>query len=136
MAPIRTLLVDDGVEFLEAVSRFLASDPEIEVIGQAVSAADALEKVEDHHPDLVLMDIALPDMNGLEVSRRLKSKADGPRVIVLTLYDNREYRRAAQKVHVDGYVTKPELGSQLLPLIHSIFKLPAERPTQPTRAKS
>jgi DNA-binding NarL/FixJ family response regulator len=131
MTPIRVLLVDDSSEFLEAVARFLSSDGRIELIGSTYSGQEVLQKVPDVKPDLILLDIAMPDMNGLELTRRIKAQPGAPRVIILTLYDNSEYRSAAGAVQADGFVAKSELGEQLLPLIHSL-----SYQQDPTRKKS
>jgi DNA-binding NarL/FixJ family response regulator len=120
MNPIRVLLVDDSLEFLEAVARFLSADKRIELIGTTLSGQEVLKKVPDVKPDLILMDIAMPDISGLELTRRIKAQPDAPLVIILTLYDNNEYRSAAGAVRADGFIPKSELGEQLLPLIHSL----------------
>jgi len=119
--PRRILLVDDSEEFLDSATHFLTADPTIEIVGRASSGRGALEQVPVLKPDLVLMDLNMPEMNGLEATRRLKSQADGPRVIILTLHDNPEYRAAAEAVQADGFVAKTELGLQLLPLIQELF---------------
>lgn len=118
---IRILLVDDNLEFLEAVARFLAADPLTEVIGQAPTGKEALNQAPQLKPDLVLMDLALPEMNGLETTRKMKAQPGAPKVIIVTLYDNAEYRAAAHSVHADGFISKSELGVQLLPLVHTLF---------------
>ena len=118
---IRTLLVDDSPEFLRALQRLLSNDPEIQVVDLACSAQDALEKVGQSRVDLVLMDIAMPGMNGLEATRRIKAQANAPHVLLLTLYDSKEYRAAAQEVCADGFVSKLASDDELLPLIHTIF---------------
>src|SRR5207244_5806865 len=100
---------------------FLAGEPEVEVVGRASSGRGALEQVPLLKPDLVLMDLTMPGMNGLEATRRLKARPDGPRVILLTLHDNPEYRAAAAAVQADGFVSKSDLGLHLLPLIHNLF---------------
>jgi DNA-binding NarL/FixJ family response regulator len=117
----RVLLVDDSPEFLESASHFLKADPQIEIVGRAHSGRGALEKVPLLKPDLVLMDLSMPEMNGLDATREIKAHADGPRVIILTLHDNPEYRAAAAAVRADGFITKTELYLQLLPLIHQLF---------------
>jgi len=117
----RVLLVDDSAEFLDSASHFLNTDPRIEIVGRAYSGKGALEQVPVLKPDLVLMDLTMPEMNGLEATRALKSQPDGPRVIILTLHDNPEYRAAAEAVRADGFVTKTELDFQLLPMINRLF---------------
>ena len=121
MSPIRVLLVDDSLEFLQAASHFLSSDPRIEVVGQFLYAGDALNHVQDLCPDLVLMDLAMPIINGLEATRRIKAQNRPPRVIILTMYDNKEYYSASKAAMADGFVTKSEFGVQLLPLILNMF---------------
>jgi DNA-binding NarL/FixJ family response regulator len=118
---IRVLLVDDNSAFLEAAARFLATDPQIQVVGAVSSGAKALEQVKLLHPNLVLMNLTMDGMNGLEATRHLKAGLDPPRVIILTLYDNPEYRTAAELACADGFVAKSDLGDNLLPFIHHLF---------------
>jgi two-component system invasion response regulator UvrY len=120
---IRTLLVDDSPEFLEAATRFLSSDPNIEIIGVSLSGADALEKVESLDPDLILMDLAMPGVNGLEATRVIKKQPNSPQIIILTLHDNLEYRLASDAVGANGFIPKSEFGSELLPQIYSLFEI-------------
>jgi DNA-binding NarL/FixJ family response regulator len=122
MAYIRTLLVDDSLEFLEAAIHFLASDPNIKIVGSSISGYDAIEQVKLLKPDLVLMDLALPGMNGLETTRQIKSEEKPPRVIILTLHDNDEYRFASASAQADGFIAKSDFGSDLLPLIEYLFE--------------
>ena len=122
MTSVRTLLVDDSPEFLGAAARFLATDPEIEIVGHALSARKAIEEVTRLQPDLVLMDVAMPGMNGFAATRQIKERPNPPRVIVLTLYDNDEYRAQARAAGADGFVAKSEFGTQLLPLIHTLYQ--------------
>ncbi len=118
---IRVLLVDDNPSFLRSAVRFLSSDPTIEVVGQALSGHAALEQVAILRPDLVLMDVTLPEANGLEVTRCLKAQMGAPRVVMLTLHDNDEYRAAAREAGANGYVPKCQMGEALFSLIHSLF---------------
>lgn len=122
MASIRTILVDDSPEFLEAAMRFLSSDPQIEIVGSALSGEEAVQQVNTLNPELVLIDLAMPGMGGLEATRQIKTQINSPRVIILTLYDNKEYRLASEAVYADGFITKSEFGVELLPLIHSLFE--------------
>ncbi len=119
---IRVLMVDDSPVFLESAVRFLSGVPWIEMVGQAVSGRDALAQIARLHPDLVLLDLALPDMNGLEVSHRIHIKPKAPRIVMLTMYDTSEYRTVAAAEGVDGFISKAEFGTELLPLIQKLIK--------------
>ena len=121
MLPIRILLVDDSPEFLESATRFLSADPRIEIVGRALSGAEAMEQVTRAQPDLVLMDCRMTGMNGLEATRNIKAWPGAPSVIILTFYDDAEYRAAARAAGADGYITKSEFGTALLPFIHALF---------------
>lgn len=121
MLPVNVLLVDNSPEFLKSAARFLSVDPRITIAGCAFSGREALEQVALLHPNLVLMDIAMPGMNGLRAARHIKAQPDAPCVIILTLYDNTEYRAAAAAVGADGFVAKREFGTKLLPLIRTLF---------------
>lgn len=123
-APVRILLVDDSPGFLQAAACFLEAEPDIEIVGRALSGRDALEQVARSKPDLVLMDLAMPEMNGLAATHQIKALPDAPHVIILTLHDNPEYRAAAQAEQADGFIGKSEFGTQLLPLIHAMFGTP------------
>jgi DNA-binding NarL/FixJ family response regulator len=121
MRPIRILLVDDSPEFLQSATQFLSTDPSIEIVGGVLSGAEALVEVARVKLDLVLMDWGMPGMNGLEAACCIKARSGAPSVVILTLHDNIEYRAAAQAAGVDGYVTKSEFGTVLLPFIHTLF---------------
>ena len=121
MNPIRVLLVDDNPDFIAALDRFLSSDVQIDVVGRVLSAKEALENVGYLNPDLVIMDLTMPEMNGLDATRQLKALSQPPQVIILTLHESKEYCRASKSVAADGFVVKSELGVELLPLIHSMF---------------
>lgn len=120
--PVRTLMVDDHSVFLDELANLLDETHETDVVGRAESGEDALEQVARLHPDLVLMDLTMPGMGGLEATRRLKSDARAPRVIMLSLHEDPLYRQAALAVGANGFVPKSKLGTALLPMIHSLFQ--------------
>ncbi|CAG0928952.1 Chemotaxis protein CheY [Thermoflexales bacterium] len=120
MASIRVLLADDNEFFLEAASQFLAQAL-LTVVGLAYTGREAVEQVNRLKPDLVLMDIAMPEMNGLEATRHIKAQPDPPRVIVLTLHDISAYAAEARAVGADNLVTKTAMGVELLPAINLLF---------------
>jgi DNA-binding NarL/FixJ family response regulator len=115
--PTSTLLVDDSPSFLESAVRFLSNDERIDVVGLALSGTQALDCVDQLQPDLVLMDLAMPGISGLDVTRRLKARPNPPWVVILTLHDTLEYRMAAAEAQADGFITKSDFGDKLLPLI-------------------
>src|ERR1043165_6536076 len=95
MRTIRLLLVDDNREYLEAATALLKSQPEIEIVGSALTGQEALELVPQTHPDVVLLDLLMPEMNGLEVAKRLKAEANPPRIIIVTLEDQNVFQEVA-----------------------------------------
>ena len=121
MRKIKVLLVDDSEQFLQSATAFLFQCPSVEVIGTATSGKDAIKKVQELRPDLVLMDIAMPQMNGIEATRCIKGQAEAPKIIILTLHDNAEYRSAAKDAGADGFVRKSNLLTHLLPLLDTLF---------------
>ena len=126
MKRIQVLLVDDNQIFLDSIQRFLASVKNIQVVGCAASGEEAILLAEKLNPELVLMDLAMPGMNGLQATRILKAKEHAPSVIVLTMHDSREYQQAVESAGADGFVAKSEFGEKLQPLIESLFDLRAE----------
>ena len=127
MAGIRVLLADDSPEFLKMMSGFLARDSAIELIGVALSGQDAIKRSTDLSPDLVLMDLIMPHTNGLEATRQIKSMPNAPIVVILTGHDTPEYRSAATAAGADGFVYKPELFKELLPLMRHLTTVVAEK---------
>jgi len=121
MSKIRILIVDDSREFLEVEKNFLSMEPHIEVVGEAVSVQEAIDLTGLLKPDLVLMDIAMPDISGIEAAKRIKEKAGAPYVVILTLYDNPEYKSLSEAAGADGFVTKSEFAVTLIPLINKLF---------------
>ena len=131
MSPIRVLLVDDNLGFLEAMTRFLARE-QLDIVGRSHNGSEALGDVDRLKPDLVLIDIAMPHMNGLEATRRIKARPGAPRVVILTLHDNPAYLAEAQAAGADGFVAKTQLGAQLMPLVRALFSHREERPSGPS----
>jgi DNA-binding NarL/FixJ family response regulator len=120
MAPLRVLLVDDTPAFTQALQRYLR-DPQLEVVGVATSGREALREISRLQPDLVLMDIVMPDMNGLEATRLIKTRPSPPRVIILTLYDQSEYRAEAVRAGAEVLISKTSLHQELWPAINALF---------------
>jgi two-component system invasion response regulator UvrY len=122
MPTLRTMVVDDSPEYIEALSHLLATYPCIGTISQALSAAEALAQVAIVRPDLMLIDVAMPEVNGLELTRTIKAMQRPPRVIVVTLYDTPVYSEAARAAGADGFIGKSQLGERLKEAIMQIFQ--------------
>jgi DNA-binding NarL/FixJ family response regulator len=117
----RILLVDDNQTFLDAAVRALTIDPRIEVIGSALSGQEGVELVTQRQPDLVLMDVAMPGMNGMEATRLIKAQPNAPRVVILTSHDLSHYRTAAKAVGADSFISKADFDSQFFPLLETLL---------------
>lgn len=116
----RVLLVDDNPSFLNIMERYLSDNSNIEVVGKATSGEAALQMALEHRPHLVLMDIGMPGMNGLETASRIKKSLSKIRVVIVTLYDNPEYRAEAARIAVDGFIPKTRFATELFPLIQRL----------------
>ena len=133
---IRILLVDDSIHFIESARRFLSEELGVSVVGSALSGLEAVEKVAQLNPDLVLMDVSMPGMDGLEATQQIKARPKPPVVFILTLYDTPKYRDAAHRAGADGFIPKADFGEKLLPLIYSIFPKTARVEYQPSRLQT
>jgi DNA-binding NarL/FixJ family response regulator len=131
MRTVRTLIVDDNTRFLDAAARLLATYDQIEIVGAVPSAREALAKLPELHPALVLMDLVMPDMNGLEATAEIKRRPFPPYVVIVTLEDTPEHRLRAKDVGADGVVGKVGLATDLLPLLRTMF--PGDMPDPSTR---
>lgn len=121
MEKIRLLIVDDQVLFLESLSTFLRSYAEdIEVAGVARNGREALEKAVALRPDIVLMDVHMPVMDGVEATRRLLEAHPGVRILILSTYDEDEYVRNALKVGAAGYLLKDISPTELIASIRAL----------------
>lgn len=106
MDSIRTLIVDDHPVVREGFRAMLATDQAIEVIGEARDGLEAVAMVAEHQPDVVLMDIVMPNLDGIEATRRIKDQRPSTAVIMLTIYDNDAYVVDAVRAGASGYLLK------------------------------
>jgi two-component system response regulator NreC len=114
---IRLILVDDHEVVRSGLRMLLASESTIEIIAEAGSAAEAIESVRDHKPAVVLMDIGLPDMSGIEATRAIKEKNPETAVVALTIHEDEEYFFRMLEAGASGYVPKRAAPEELITAI-------------------
>ena len=120
MEKIKILVVDDHALMRDGIRAILKLCGDMEVLGEAADGREALERVQELQPDVVVMDISMPNMDGMEATRRLKKKYPKIKVLALTQYENREYVFSAIKAGVDGYLPKKAAGSELATAIRAL----------------
>ncbi len=116
------LLAEDNATFANSVSRFLSLIKGVHLAGHAKDGDEALAQTIALNPDLVLMDIAMPKLTGLQVAHRLQSLAHPSKIIFLSMHTDAAYREAAHKVGGLYFVTKANFVAELLPLIEQLVK--------------
>jgi DNA-binding NarL/FixJ family response regulator len=119
---IRILIVDDSPDFLSALTSRLNSDPECRVVAEAKDGEQAIEKAGALHPDIVLMDIAMPILNGVEATRQITQTYPDSRVIMLTASDTDESLFAAVCVGARGYIVKGADKAEILKVIRAVHQ--------------
>jgi DNA-binding NarL/FixJ family response regulator len=122
MPKIKVLVADDHTILRDGICALLALAEDMEVVGEASNGSEALEMVGKVNPDVVLMDIAMPIMNGLEAMLRLHKEFPRTRVLVLTQYDDREYVLPAIQAGALGFISKIAASSELISGIRSVYR--------------
>lgn len=122
MKPIKVMVVDDHTIVRDGICALLALVQDIEVVGAASSGTEALKLVKNLEPDVVLMDIAMPDMGGLEATRRIGKEFPKAKVIALTQYDDKEFVFPIIEAGASGFISKIAASSELASGIRSVFR--------------
>jgi len=122
MSKIKILVVDDHTILRDGIRALIGLYNDIEIVGEASEGKEAIEKLQDLAPDVIVMDIAMPGMDGLEATRRIMKKKPKVKILVLTQHDNREYILSSIKAGASGYVPKRALGSELVSAIRAVHK--------------
>jgi two-component system response regulator NreC len=118
----RIVIAEDHTILREGLRALLSSDPEFEVVGEAEDGRDAIQCVENLTPDLVLMDLSLPRMNGMDAIQEIKKRCPGTKVLALTVHKTEEYILATLRAGADGYVLKDATHTELVMGIKSVLK--------------
>jgi DNA-binding NarL/FixJ family response regulator len=120
MSKIRVMIVDDHALVREGIAAFLKMSPDMEVVGEASDGVEAIECVKRLAPEIVLMDIAMPKLGGLEALVEIKKIDPNTKVLVLTQYEDKEYIKRFLKAGASGYMLKRAVGMDLINAIKAI----------------
>jgi DNA-binding NarL/FixJ family response regulator len=110
---IRILLCDDNDNFRQLLTQYVQSLPGVEIVGEAIDGVDVIEKTELLNPDLVLMDLSMPNQSGLDATKTIKERWPEKSVIILTLYEDTVYKELADEFNADGFIAKSSIKTQL-----------------------
>lgn len=120
MAKITVLIADDHALVREGIAAFLRICEDMEIVAEASDGLEAIEQFKKHKPDVVLMDISMPRLGGLEATLEIKKLDPAARILVLTQYDDKEYIARFLKAGVAGYLLKKAVGTELVAAIRAV----------------
>ncbi|OGO03126.1 MAG: hypothetical protein A2Y72_02245 [Chloroflexi bacterium RBG_13_53_26] len=122
MQKIRILVVDDHTIVRDGICALLSLAADMEVVGEAANGQEAMEKVKELAPDVVIMDIAMPLLGGMETTRRIRKQFPGTRVLALTQYADKEYVFPVIEAGAHGFISKTAASSELVVGIRSVYR--------------
>lgn len=120
--PVRILLADDHAILRTGLRLMLSSVPNLEVVGEATNGKEALAKADELHPDLVIMDITMPEMNGIEAAMEVKRHHPRTKILMLTMHESEELLFRTIQAGASGYVLKKSADNELLDAIHQVLR--------------
>ena len=120
MAKIRILITDDHTLFRQGIRTLLSAEQDLDIVGEAANGAEAVDKMGELRPDLVLMDIGMPGLSSFEATRQIKKLRPDTKVLFLTMYDDEDYLVQCMEVGASGYVLKDSPAQQLLAAIRDV----------------
>lgn len=122
MRPIRVLIADDHEVVREGILALLRVEPRIRVCGEATNGREAVTKALKQKPDVVVMDIGLPEISGLAAARRISADAPNTRILIFTLHDSQQVLREVLESGARGYVLKSDAGRDLLRAVRALSR--------------
>jgi DNA-binding NarL/FixJ family response regulator len=120
MHELTLLLVDDHEAFLNAAQRQLRTLDWLRIVGRALNGREAVLRTEELRPQVVVMDLAMPEMGGLQATRLIKAQDDPPYVIIASHFDDAEHREHAARAGADAFIGKSDYARDLLPLLERL----------------
>lgn len=120
--PIRVVIAEDHAVVREGTRGILQADPQIQVVGEAENGLDALALAESTRPDLMVLDLRMPKLSGIEVARRISDVSPETRILVLSAHDDDDYIFAAMEAGAAGYLLKTARGDEVISAIHAIMR--------------
>jgi DNA-binding NarL/FixJ family response regulator len=120
MKRIRILLADDHAVVRQGFKMILDAQPDMEIVGEAANGREAVDLAEQLHPDVVVMDVAMPELNGIEATRRLASSVPHARVVALSMHKDSVYVREILRAGARGYLLKDSGAADLVAAIHAV----------------
>ena len=119
--PIRILIADDHEIFRRGLRSLLESHPEWEVCGEAIDGQEAVDRAKELNPDIVVLDITMPRLNGLEAAQLIRSEAPHSKMVILSQHEPSLMRQAALSAGASAYVTKSEVSRELMMAIETLL---------------
>ena len=116
---IRILLVDDHTIVRQGLARLLNDQSDLKIVGQAINGRVAVDKALELRPDVIIMDIAMPQMNGIEAAKRIKKKLPKTKILILSMYSHEHYIHELLETGVSGYILKDSSGRDIIKAIHA-----------------
>lgn len=122
MNKVRVLIADDHAVLRAGLTKLLNAEPDIEIVGEAANGNEALARTAELKPDVLLLDLTMPGMGGIDVVRNLKIKGQSVSVLILTMHEDEGYLREALKAGVLGYIPKKAADSELISAIRAVSR--------------
>jgi len=122
MKNARLLIVDDHEIFRRGLRALLEPSSEWQICGEAVDGVDAIEQCQCLKPDIVVLDVSMPRLNGLEAARLICKQTPGPQIVIITQHDSPQIRTAALEAGARAFVTKSSVGSELVSALRVIIR--------------
>jgi DNA-binding NarL/FixJ family response regulator len=117
MSPLTVLLVDDHEGFLLAAMRHFRTLPWLTIVGHALNGLDGIARTDTLRPEVVLMDLAMPEMGGLQATRLIKAQTNPPYIVIASHFDDAEHREHAARAGADAFISKLNYIQEVMPIL-------------------